>query len=395
MITFDETKSLNTMLMKVKAAETERLLAHKELLAARTLCDEKKNNADILLKQSEQYARYVWNLWNFHKNIESEFEQTMCQTGLLQMMWQTGFEADEAKCLLDDAEKKVMIAEERVKITEAKKTKALEPLKAACNSSADLLFNENEQHLRECYPEVDLDEIKTLLSKVLFRRIEYPEDSRCNVIGCLCDKKLMKPRHSHSIIDSMEVCKPCKDDCTICLEPLILKQCVITSCKHIFHRSCIYQLEKTDEFSLCPLCRNPMCILSQEEDKYHFLQFQKCECCERHKRNRPMKLSSKAVVICQCSNPRADVLMELLRKYDNSIRITKCNCNCRKQMRMYCKIYSNTFGQSDDSDMQSDDWDSGASSDSSESDTASDFSEFNESDILLMIEQLEESNNDF
>ena len=101
------------------------------------------------------------------------------------------------------------------------------------------------------------------------------------------------------------------------------------------------------------------------------------------------------MVLCQCSNPRADVLMELLRKYDNSIRITKCNCNCRKQMRLYCKIYSNTFGQSDDSDMQSDDWDSGASSDSSESDTASDFSEFNESDILLMIEQLEESNNDF
>ena len=49
MITFNETKSLNTMLMKVKAAETERLLAHEELLAARTLCDEKKNYAVIIV----------------------------------------------------------------------------------------------------------------------------------------------------------------------------------------------------------------------------------------------------------------------------------------------------------------------------------------------------------
>ena len=50
MITFNETKSLNTMLMKVKAAETERLLAHEELLAARTLCDEKKKLCSYFVK---------------------------------------------------------------------------------------------------------------------------------------------------------------------------------------------------------------------------------------------------------------------------------------------------------------------------------------------------------
>ena len=255
MITFNETKSLNTMLMKVKAAETERLLAHEELLAARTLCDEKKNYAVILLKQSEQCAR---NLWNYNKNIELEFVRTMNQlqseSELVKIMWQTGIEADESIHLLYDAEQKVIIAEEKVKITEIEKKKVVDELKSACNSIADLLFNENEQHIRECYPEVDLDEIKTLLRKVLLKRTVYPEDSRCDVIGCLCSEKPKKPRHSYSIIDSMEVCKPYKDNCTICLEPLILKQCVITSCKHTFHRSCIYQLENTDEFPFCPLC---------------------------------------------------------------------------------------------------------------------------------------------
>jgi len=351
MITFDETKSLNTMFMKVKAAETERLLAHEELLAARTLCDEKKNTADILLKQSEQYARDVWNS---NKNRESEFVQMMCQSQseLLQMMWQSGFEADEAKRLLNDAKDKVVIAQDKVVITKAEKKKLVDELIAACNSTADLLFNENEQHIRECYPEVDLNEIKTFLRKMLLRRTEYPKYTRCDIIGCFCGDKLEKPRHSYSIIDSMEVCKPYKDNCTICLDPLKLKQCVITSCNHIFHRSCIYQLEKIKEFPLCPLCRYPMGILSQEEDETDFLQLQKCECCERHKRKRPRKLSDKAVVPYQCSNLRADILMELMRKYDNSIRTIKCNCNCRKQMRMYCKICPDGFGsdESNESD---------------------------------------------
>ena len=345
--------NLRTLMREVKLAETDRLLAHEMLCRARTSCHKKKNNADILVKQSQQCAR---DMWNYYKNRESEFVQTMCQLQLEleKKMWQTGFEADKAKRLLNDAEKAVMIAEEIVKITEAEKKKVLDTFLALCNSAADLLFNENEQHLRECYHEVNLDEIKTLLRKVLFRRIEYPEDSRCDVIGCFCGDNPKKPRHSYSIIDSMEVCKPYKDKdyCTICLELLTLKQCVTTSCNHTFHRSCIYQLEKTKEFPLCPLCRYPMGILSQEEDETDFLQLQKCECCERHKRKRPRKLSDKAVILCQCSNPRADILMELLRKYDNSIRTIKCNCNCRKQMRMYCKICPDSFGsdESNESD---------------------------------------------
>ena len=383
------------MLIKVKAAKTEHLLAHKELLAARTLCDEKKNYAVMLLKQSEESAR---NLWNYNKNIELEFVRTMDQlqseSELVKIMWQTGTEADDAIHLLYDAEQKVIIAEEKVKITEVEKKKVVDELKAACNSIADLLFNENEQHICECYPEVDLDEIKTLLRKVLLRRTEYPEDSRCDVIGCLCSEKPKKPRHSYSIIDSMEVCKPYKDNCTICLEPLILKQCVITSCKHTFHRSCIYQLEKIKEFPFCPLCRYPMGILSNEEDENVFLQLQKCECCERHKQKRPLKLYDKAVVSYQCSNLRADILMELMRKYDNSIRIIKCNCNCRKQMRMYCKIYSDSFGQSDESNESEESNESDESNEYDESDASSDLSEFNDSYILQMIDQLEESNND-
>ena len=113
--------------MKVKAAETERLLAHEELLAARTLCDEKKNYAVILLKQSEQCAR---NLWNYNKNIELEFVRTMDQlqseSELVKIMWQTGIEADESIHILYDAEQKVIIADLNLKITEVEKKKVVD-----------------------------------------------------------------------------------------------------------------------------------------------------------------------------------------------------------------------------------------------------------------------------
>jgi hypothetical protein len=330
MTTTDETKSLNTMMMKVKAMETARLLAHSKLWAARTFCYAKQYNVEILSKQSKQNVLDVWYSKDSDKTDMS----------LVQTMWQTGIELDNATHILNNAKNKVVIVEDKLVIAEAKKKEALDAFIEVCNSTADLLFNDNKKHFSECYPEVDLDEIKTFLPNLLRRRTEYPDNSKCDIIGCLCDESPCKTRHSNYITEMMTVCKPHRDDCSICLDPLTLKPCVMTSCNHTFHRSCMFKLENTHKFPLCPLCRKHISVVPHDSDKDNFLQLKKCKCCERHKRKRPHELSSKAVISYQCSNPRADILMELLRCYDNSIRNPKCNCNCRKQMRLYCRSLS-------------------------------------------------------
>lgn len=324
-MTTDETKSLNTMMMKVKAMEATRLLVHTELWVARTLCYAKQYNVDILSKHSKQNVLDVC----YSKDIN------MTDLSSVQTMWQT--ELDNAMHFLNNAKNKVMIVEDKLVIAEEKKREALAAFIEVCNSTADLLFNDNKKYFSEYYPEVDLDEIKTLLPNFLRRRTEYPDNSKCDIIGCLCDKDPCKTRHSNYITEMMRVCKPHRDDCSICLEPLTVKQCVKTSCNHTFHRSCMFQLENTYKFPSCPLCRKNMYPIPNDSDKDIFLQLKQCNCCERHKRKRPLELSSKAVISYQCSNPRADILMELLRCYDNSIRNPKCNCNCRKQMRLYCR----------------------------------------------------------
>ena len=327
MTTHNEITSLNTMMMQVQAAEEKCKSAHIVLWTARTGCYAKVDNANFLSTQSLEKAQTVGNSHN--NDIE---------LALLQEMWQAGAEAEEAKRLIDEAIDKVVIAEDKMRIAEKEKTIALDAFIAACKSTAELLFHENEQYIHENYPEVDPNEIKGILPNFLRRRTEYPEFSKRDIIGCLCGKIPCSIRYSNYLTEMMPVCEPSQDDCSICLEPLAVKQCVKTSCNHIFHRLCMFKIGKMCEFPPCPMCRNHMGILSQDSDKYQFLQLKQCNCCERHKWRKPREFSSKAAFSYQCSNPLADILMELLRNYDNSIRNPKCNCNCRKQMRLYCRI---------------------------------------------------------
>jgi len=327
MITHNEITSLNTMMMQVQAAEEKCKSVHIVLWTARTVCYAKVDNANFLSTQSLEKAQTVWNSHNNDIKLP-----------LLQEMWQAGADAEEAKRLLDEAIDKVVIAEDKMRIAEKEKTIALDAFITACKSTAELLFRENEQYIHENYPEVDPNEIKGILPNFLRRRTEYPEFSKRDIIGCLCGKIPCSIRYSNYLTETMSICEPSQDDCSICLEPLADKQCVKTSCNHIFHRLCMFKTEKMCKFPPCPLCREHISILPQDTDKYQFLQLKQCNCCERHKQRRPREFSSKAAFSYQCSNPLADILMELLRNYDNSIRNPKCNCNCRKKMRLYCRI---------------------------------------------------------
>ena len=256
----------------------------------------------------------------------------------IEAMYQVEEKVEEAKRLLNEAIDKNVNAQNKLAIVEAEKKIILEAFKVACKSTAELLFNEYEQYIRENYPEVDPNKIKENLPNLLHRRIEHPELSKRDIIGCMCDKISCNIRYSNYLTEMMPICEPCQDDCSICLEPLANKQCVKTSCNHIFHRLCMYKIENMYNFITCPLCRNYIGILAQDSDKNKFLQLKQCNCCERHKQHRPREFSSKAAFSYQCSNPLADILTEILRDYDNSIREPKCNCNCRKQMRLYCRI---------------------------------------------------------
>ena len=71
-----------------------------------------------------------------------------------------------------------------------------------------------------------------------------------------------------------------------------------------------------------------MGILSHDSDRHKFLQLKQCNCCERHKQRKSRDFSLKVVFSYHCSNPLADILIEILSDYDNSIREPKCNCDC-------------------------------------------------------------------
>ena len=339
MITCSETTSLNTMMIQVQAAEEKCKLTEQFFWHAKTLCYVKADNVTRLTKKSRQKAQAVWNLHNNTEKVE-EVEEVKCilEEVMLQAMWQASEEVEEAKRILEETIDKVVIAEDKKKIAEKEKTIALDAFIAACKSTAELLFHENEQYINENYPEVDPNKIKASLSNLLRTRTEHPEFSKRDIIGCLCCKIPCSIRYSNYLTETMSICEPSQDDCSICLEPLSVKQCVKTLCNHIFHRLCMFKTEKMCKFPPCPLCRKHMSVLPQDTDKYHFLQLKQCNCCERHKRRRPREFSSKAAFLYQCSNPLADILMELLRNYDNSISNPKCNCNCRKKMRLYCRI---------------------------------------------------------
>jgi len=310
--------SLNMIMSQVQAAEEKCMLAEQFLRDANRLCYAKADNVIQLTKQSTQ---------------EVKLDPIM--------IWQIKDEIEEAKRILEEAMDKVEIAKNKLTIVEAEKKIVLEAFHVICKSTAELLFHENEQYIHDNYPEINPNKIKEILPNILSKRTKHPDFSKRDIIGCMCNKIPCDIRYSNYITETMPICEPSLDDCSICLEPLATKQCVKTLCNHIFHRLCMLKTEKMCKFPPCPLCRKHVSILPQDSDKYQFLQLKQCNCCERHKRRRPHEFSSKAAFSYQCSNPLADILIELLYNYDNSICNQKCNCDCRKKMRLYCRILPN------------------------------------------------------
>ena len=318
MITCNET-SLNMIMIQVQAAEEKCMLAEQFLRDANRLCYTKADNVIQLIKQSTQEAK-----------LDAI------------VLWQIKNEIEEAKRILEETIDKVEIAKNKLAIVEAEKKIVLEAFEAASKSTAELLFHENEQYIHKNYPEINPNKIKEILPNILRKRTINPYFSKRDIIGCMCNKIPCTINYSNNLTGIMPICEPSQDDCSICLEPLTTKQCVKTLCNHIFHRLCMSRTEKTYKFlPLCPLCRNHMCVLPQDSDEHQFLQLKQCNCCERHKLRRPRYFSSKAAFSYQCDNPLADILIELLYKYDNSISNSKCNCDCRKKMRLYCRILPN------------------------------------------------------
>ena len=324
---------------KVQAAEEKCKSVEQAVNRTKIYCYAVTDKLNILTEESKKRTRYVWE----SQNKNTEFS-------LVEAMWQAGEEVEEAKRLLNEAIDKNVNAQNKLAIIEAEKKIILEKFNAECKSTAELLFNEYEQYIHDNYPEVDTNEIKLKLSNILSERTKHPELSKRDIIGCMCGKIPCNIRYSNYLTGMMPICKPCHDDCSICLEPLADKQCVKTSCNHIFHLKCMFKIENMHKFLTCPMCRNYIGILSQDSDRDKFLQLKQCNCCERHKQRRPRKFSSKAAFSYQCSNPLADILMEILRDYDNSIREPKCKCDCRKKMRLYCYILPDKSDELDASD---------------------------------------------
>ena len=49
-------------------------------------------------------------------------------------------------------------------------------------------------------------------------------------------------------------------DCSICLENLLSRECIVLDCNHIFHKKCIYYANKDKSENKCSLCRSIVTI---------------------------------------------------------------------------------------------------------------------------------------
>jgi hypothetical protein len=103
-------------------------------------------------------------------------------------------------------------------------------------------------------------DIENLLRNAISRQSDYPEMSKTDVIGCLCPDGKCRPLPpmGASSIKVVVNCLECEDDCPICLCPMEDEMGCITSCSHIFHRSCFFKIKEDPwgNWKRCPLCRN-------------------------------------------------------------------------------------------------------------------------------------------
>jgi len=129
-------------------------------------------------------------------------------------------------------------------------------------------------------------------------------------------------------------CMPCEDTCPICLDSLDAC-CVITKCKHKFHEKCISKYFETaprEWFGQvkCPMCRGSIWPATFMDLHRIFEQHKNCNCCSRHKINRPR-------ILAPLNTGRVEWCLNINRlKNNNSIRDFNCKCPCRHILRWNC-----------------------------------------------------------
>jgi hypothetical protein len=186
-------------------------------------------------------------------------------------------------------------------------------------------------------------EIENLVRNSLVMQSMNPELSKTDIIGCLCPDGKCKPLPpmGASSIKVVVDCLECEDECSICLCPMEDEIGCITSCRHIFHRSCFFKIPEDPwgNWKRCPLCRTRLSARSYNIIHDRFYVWSNCNCCEHHKRRRPSKFCAGAPDVehfGKCSDPRARVVFELLFRLRECT--PTCHCSCRSEMRRLCRL---------------------------------------------------------
>jgi hypothetical protein len=186
-------------------------------------------------------------------------------------------------------------------------------------------------------------EIENLVRNSLVMQSMNPRLSKTDIVGCLRPDGKCKPLPpmGASSIKVVVDCLECEDDCSICLCPMEDEIGCITSCRHIFHRSCFFKIpaDSWGNWKRCPLCRTRVSGTSYNIIRDRFNTWSNCNCCEHHKRRRPLNFCAGAPNVehfGKCSDPRARVVFELLFRLRECT--PTCRCSCRSEMRRLCRL---------------------------------------------------------
>ena len=159
------------------------------------------------------------------------------------------------------------------------------------------------------------------------------------------------PIHCAFTIDDVVTCNICLEDNDGLIQRKA-KRRLITSCGHIFHKSCFDQWAKaSNKGSLCGLISCPSCrgeVISDHQTskarKQLFDALAQCTCCSRHQRERPLSYTYDPDLDVRTSSKAQEEALNTLsyEEYEvwcdtNSWRRMEerawCGCHCRRRMR--------------------------------------------------------------
>ena len=159
------------------------------------------------------------------------------------------------------------------------------------------------------------------------------------------------PIHCAFTIDDVVTCNICLEDNDGLIQRKA-KRRLITSCGHIFHKSCLEQWAKAcNKGSLCGLISCPSCrgeVISDHQTskarKQLFDALAQCTCCSRHQRERPLSYTYDPDLDVRTSSKAQEEALNTLsyEEYEvwcdtNSWRRMEerawCGCHCRRRMR--------------------------------------------------------------